>query len=96
MKKILLVALAALALHAETTVIKNATIMTESGKGTIKGSILVRDGKIAEVGENVLVPAGATVIDAAGQWVFRASSTAIRTSRETAISTRAAFPCPPW
>jgi imidazolonepropionase-like amidohydrolase len=70
MTKILLVALAALALHAETTVIKNATIMTESGKGTIKGSILVRDGKIAEVGENVLVPAGATVIDAAGQWVI--------------------------
>ena len=54
----------------EITVIKNATIMTESSKGTIKGSILVRDGKIAEVGENVLVPAGATVIDAAGQWVI--------------------------
>jgi imidazolonepropionase-like amidohydrolase len=44
--------------------------MTESSKGTIKGSILVRDGKIVEVGENVLVPAGATVIDAAGQWVI--------------------------
>src|SRR5437660_9158748 len=56
-------------LHAEVTVIKNATIMTESSKGTIKGSILVRDGKIAEVGENVMVPAGAAVIDAAGQWV---------------------------
>jgi imidazolonepropionase-like amidohydrolase len=63
-------ALIALApLTAEVTVIKNATIMTESSKGTIKGSILVRDGKIAEVGENVMVPAGATVIDAAGQWV---------------------------
>ena len=54
---------------AQVTVIKNATIMTESSKGTIKGSIVVRDGKIAEVGENVMVPAGATVIDAAGQWV---------------------------
>jgi imidazolonepropionase-like amidohydrolase len=70
MKRILFFALAAVALRAETTVIKNATIMTESGKGTIKGSILVRDGKIAEVGENVMVPAGATVIDAAGQWVI--------------------------
>ena len=70
MNKFIVVALAALALHAETTVIKNATIMTESGKGTIKGSILVRDGKIAEVGENVMVPAGATVIDASGQWVI--------------------------
>ncbi len=62
--------LAALALNAETTVIKNATIMSESAKGTFKGSILVRDGKIAEVGENVMVPQGATVIDAAGQWVI--------------------------
>jgi imidazolonepropionase-like amidohydrolase len=70
MTKLAFVFLAALALHAETTVIKNATIMSESGKGTFKGSILVRDGKIAEVGENVMVPAGATVIDAAGQWVI--------------------------
>jgi imidazolonepropionase-like amidohydrolase len=70
MTKIIFIALTALALHAESTVIRNATIMTESGKGTIKGSILVRDGKIAEVGENVMVPAGATVIDAAGQWVI--------------------------
>ena len=44
--------------------------MTEGAQGTFKGSILVRDGKIAEVGENVMVPAGATVIDAAGQWVI--------------------------
>ncbi len=70
MIKLFVAALAAFALHAETTVIKNATIMTESGKGTIKGSILVRDGKIAEIGETVMVPAGATVIDAAGQWVI--------------------------
>jgi imidazolonepropionase-like amidohydrolase len=71
MTKLLLSTLLAMAaLHAETTVIKNATIMTESAKGTIKGSILVRDGKIAEIGENVMVPAGATVIDAAGQWVI--------------------------
>jgi imidazolonepropionase-like amidohydrolase len=51
-------------------VIKNATIMSEGAKGTFKGSILVKDGKIAEVGENVMVPAGATVIDAAGQFVI--------------------------
>ncbi|HLW77944.1 MAG TPA: amidohydrolase, partial [Bryobacteraceae bacterium] len=56
--------------RADTVVIKNATIMTEGPKGTIKGSILVRDGKIAEVGEKVDEPSGATVIDAAGQWVI--------------------------
>jgi imidazolonepropionase-like amidohydrolase len=58
------------AARAEVTVIRNATIMTESAKGTFKGSILVRDGKIAEVGENVTAPAGATIIDAAGQYVI--------------------------
>src|SRR5579883_1883887 len=70
MKKFFLAGLIASALlRAEVTVIKNATIMSESSKGTFKGSILVRDGKIAEVGENVMVPQGATVIDAQGQWV---------------------------
>jgi imidazolonepropionase-like amidohydrolase len=52
------------------TVIQNATILTVT-KGTIqKGSILIRDGRIAEVGERVAVPAGATVIDAAGRFVM--------------------------
>ena len=69
-----MVALAAVALssvaRAEVTVIRNATIMSEGAKGTFKGSILVRDGKIAEVGENVQAPAGATIIDASGEWVI--------------------------
>jgi len=52
------------------TVIRNAAILTVS-HGTIpKGSILIRDGKIADVGPNVAVPAGATVIDAGGQYVM--------------------------
>lgn len=55
---------------AGVTVIQNATILTIT-KGTIpKGSILIRDGKIAAVGERVSVPAGATVIDAAGRFVM--------------------------
>lgn len=61
---------AALAQGSSATVIQNATILTVT-KGTIeKGSILIRDGKIAEVGKNVRVPAGATVIDASGQYVM--------------------------
>ncbi len=52
------------------TVIKNATIITVT-KGTIEhGSILIRDGKIAEVGKNVKEPAGATLIDATGMYVI--------------------------
>ena len=46
--------------------IKDATILTVT-RGTIpKGSILIRDGKIAEVGTNVVAPEGVTVLDATG------------------------------
>jgi imidazolonepropionase-like amidohydrolase len=49
--------------------ITNATIMTAS-HGTIpKGTVLIRDGKIAAVGANVTVPAGAEVIDGTGRWI---------------------------
>ena len=52
------------------TLIKNATIMTAS-HGTINnGSILIRDGKIAEVGPNVKArDPNARVIDATGKYV---------------------------
>src|SRR5438477_10725418 len=54
------------------TLIKNATIMTAS-HGTINnGSILIRDGKIAEVGPNVKArDPNARVIDATGKYVTR-------------------------
>ncbi|HEV3004246.1 MAG TPA: amidohydrolase family protein, partial [Pirellulales bacterium] len=47
--------------------IKDATILTVSDKGTIpQGSILVKDGKIVAVGTQVDAPEGVTVIDAKG------------------------------
>jgi imidazolonepropionase-like amidohydrolase len=50
--------------------IQNATILTVS-HGTIEhGSILIKDGKIAEVGADVKAPKDAQVIDAAGQFVI--------------------------
>jgi imidazolonepropionase-like amidohydrolase len=49
-----------------TALIRDATILTVT-RGTIaRGSILVRDGKIAEVGPDIAAPEGVTVIDAAG------------------------------
>ena len=50
-------------------VIENATVLTVT-KGTFKGSVIIRDGKIVEAGEKVLVPQGARVIDAAGQYIM--------------------------
>jgi imidazolonepropionase-like amidohydrolase len=57
------------AVQAEVIVIENATVLTIS-HGTFRGSVLVRDGKIAEVAEKVMIPQGATVIDASGQYVM--------------------------
>ncbi|HYL75470.1 MAG TPA: amidohydrolase [Bryobacteraceae bacterium] len=70
MKPILVTcAFAASMLAAPPIVIQNATILTVT-KGTLTGSVLIRDGKIAEVGEKIAVPADAKVIDASGQFVM--------------------------
>lgn len=59
---------AAALLHAEPLVIRDAHVITVTGP-SFEGSVVVRDGKIAALGEKVLVPPGARVIDAAGQYV---------------------------
>ena len=70
MSKSWIVALAALApLYAQNIVIQNATIMTVT-KGTLQGSVVIKDGKIAEIGEKVMMPQNATIIDAGGQYVI--------------------------
>ena len=48
---------ATLAAATPPIVIQNATILTVT-KGTLTGSVLIRDGKIADVGEKIVVPAG--------------------------------------
>ena len=49
--------------------IKDARILTGTGKEILKGSILISSNKIKEIGENLSKPVGATVIDADGKWV---------------------------
>ncbi len=53
----------------QAIVFQNATIHTVT-KGTLKGSIVVKDGLITEVGATVLTPAGAKVIDASGKHII--------------------------
>ena len=49
--------------------ITNATVLTVA-KGTVtRGTVIVKDGRIAAVGANVVVPAGAEVVDATGRFV---------------------------
>src|SRR5256885_8360905 len=54
---------------APVILIQNATILTVSHGDVEHGSILIKDGKIAEVGPNLKAPKDAQVIDAAGQFV---------------------------
>jgi imidazolonepropionase-like amidohydrolase len=68
-RRLVLLFATSLAAATPPIVIQNATILTVT-KGTLNGSVLIRDGKIAEVGEKIIVPADAKVIDASGQFVM--------------------------
>lgn len=66
-----LAACAALALAApaaaETIAIVDATLLTMTEAGTIgKGTVLIRDGRIASIGANVAVPPDARIVDGRG------------------------------
>ena len=50
--------------------IKNGKIYTMENDQVLTGDILVNDGKIVEVGENIAVPEGTEMIDATGKLVF--------------------------
>lgn len=50
-------------------VIKNAIVMTVTHGNVKNGSVYIKDGKIAAVGESVNAPASATVIDAGGKYL---------------------------
>ncbi len=47
----------AAAFAAAPILIQNATVLTVT-KGTFQGSVLIRDGKIAEVGPKIAAPGG--------------------------------------
>ena len=70
MKALFLTAAAAAAALAQNViVVQNGTIHTVT-KGTFVGSVIIRDNKIVEVAEKVMVPAGAKIVDASGQHVM--------------------------
>ena len=56
-------------LLAQTIAITGGTVYPVSGPKIENATVLIRDGRIAAVGANVTVPAGATRIDAAGKWI---------------------------
>ncbi len=53
----------------EVTFITGATILTASNGSIENGDIVIRDGRIAEIGSGLSRPRGATVVDAEGKYV---------------------------
>jgi imidazolonepropionase-like amidohydrolase len=54
----------------ETILLRGATVHPVSGPDIADGSVLVRDGKIAEVGARVALPKGARVIELKGLHIY--------------------------
>jgi len=55
---------------AETILLRGATVHPVSGPDISDGSVLMRDGKIAEVGARIAVPKGARVIELKGLHIY--------------------------
>lgn len=56
-------------LPSRPTLIRNATVLTGTDKEIAHGSVLMQNGKIVGVGENMSPPAGAVVVDGSGKFV---------------------------
>lgn len=53
----------------EPTLIRGATVLIGNGERIDHGDVLLVDGRIEAVGQNLSAPAGARIIDARGRWV---------------------------
>ena len=56
-------------LPSEPLLITNATVLTGTGDRIDGGNLLLRDGRIAAVGESIDAPEGVATLDAEGRWV---------------------------
>lgn len=55
---------------AQDVAIQGGTVVPVSSPPIENGTVLIRDGRITEVGPDVSVPSGVRVIDATGKWVL--------------------------
>ncbi|MGD9813953.1 MAG: amidohydrolase family protein [Hyphomonadaceae bacterium] len=67
---LLMAAAMAMPAAAETVLIQNGRVVTNTQAGVIEnGDVLIVDGRIVQVGADIRAPRGARVIDAHGAWV---------------------------
>ncbi|MCR6495563.1 hypothetical protein LJB71_04510 [Thermomonas sp. S9] len=60
--------------------LQHATVLTGTGARLENADLLLRDGRIAAIGQALEAPADAVRVDARGKWITPASSTSIPTS----------------
>ncbi len=65
----LILFLCAFGAAAQTIVVQNANILPVS-KPAFKGAVVIENGKIKEMGEKVMVPPGATIVEAQNQYLM--------------------------
>ncbi|MBL8958962.1 MAG: amidohydrolase family protein [Gemmatimonadetes bacterium] len=70
LRLLLALCVASSAAAQDVLVVRGATVHTAVGAPLANATIVVRDGKVAAVGTNVAVPAGARVLDVAGKVII--------------------------
>jgi imidazolonepropionase-like amidohydrolase len=80
----------ATAQESKVYAITGGTIYTLAGEPIEKGTVVIRDGRVSEVGANISVPAGAEVIDASGLEVYPGMMDAVSRLGLTEIGSTAA------
>ena len=56
-------------LPSEPVLLRNATVLTGTGQRLDGADVLMRDGRIVQVGSGVQAEAGVRVVDASGKWI---------------------------
>jgi len=67
---IFLMAAANIGMAEDAVLIKSGTIVPVKGGSPMVGDLLIENGKIARLGQNIQAPTGAVVIDASGKFVY--------------------------
>jgi imidazolonepropionase-like amidohydrolase len=55
--------------QSSSVLIRGATVLTGTGARIDNGEVLISQGRVEAVGQNLTAPAGARVVDAQGRWV---------------------------
>jgi imidazolonepropionase-like amidohydrolase len=66
----LLFAVSTASIAGDVILIKNGTIVPIKGGAPAVGDLLIENGKISRIGENIQAPTGAKVIDATGKFIY--------------------------